>query len=109
MGWVWDSANHRVIGWWAILGIGNLILALGLLLMWRPAIKMMSVWAGTFGLVWLGWAIGYIVKTGRLENPEPYLYVVPAMFVAAYVGVVGCAVRLLRLREDAAAVGRSSV
>lgn len=107
MGWVWDDTNQKVIGWWTILGVGNILLALGSLLGWRPGFVLTAVWGGLFALLWLAWSVTFVVKTGRLENPELYLYVVPPAFFAAYAAVAFCAVRLIASRNGLAAAERS--
>jgi hypothetical protein len=78
MGWVWDDTNQKVIGWWTILGVGNILLALVSLLRWRPGFFLTAVWGGLFALLWLTWSVTFVAKTGRLEDPELYLLCGPS-------------------------------
>lgn len=91
MGTVWDAENRKVIAWWVIVSIPNVVLAVGILARVRAAALVAGSWAALLGLLWLWWSVMFIAKTGRLENPELYLYLVPPAFVLAYaIVLIGC-------------------
>ena len=97
LGWVWDAQNHRVIGWFAIVGIVNALLAVGVALRWLPALVVASLWSVAFGALWLFWSLLFWIKIGRLDDPEWYLFVLSPAFVVAYAAVIlGCTVLVER-------------
>ncbi len=74
------------------------VLAVGILARVRGAALVAGSWAALLGLLWLWWSVMFIAKTGRLENPELYLYLVPPAFVLAYaIVLIGC-IGIIRTR-----------
>ena len=108
MGWVWNDANQRVIGWWAIIGVVNLLLAGGVLAGSRLASVAALIWSSLLALLWLWWTVMYLMKAARVELPELYPFAVPGIFTLAYGVASAGAVRMLTRQRRNGAVRTGS-
>lgn len=101
LGWIWDDQNRKVFPWFVIVGIGDVLLAIGVAFRWLPALVVASLWSIGFGAMWLYWTLHFWVKTARLEAPEAYLFILPPAFVVAYgIVIAGCTVLVQRQLDE---------
>ncbi len=96
IGWFWDTYNSAPFAWWPLPLIGHVALAAGILVGWRPALARGSLLGALFTAIWVWLTTYYGSKISRLDDPEPYLVLIPLLFVIAYAAVTLACLRAVR-------------
>ncbi len=90
-GWFWGSYTGSPRAWWPWLVIAHLLVAAGIGSGWRLALGLGAFVGAVFAAFWVWLTTYYGSKIFRFDDAEPYLVIIPLLFVAAYTGMtVAC-------------------
>jgi hypothetical protein len=97
IGWFWDDYHAAPYPWWPWLVLGHVAVAAAILSGWRPGLAFGAALGAILALIWTWLTVVNGIKLFRVDAPEPYLVVIPLLFVLAYIAVaVACLLAVRR-------------